>query len=77
MLGLLLVWQFGVWETSALAVAVVVLLLVIPRYENVTVRGVRVGKWILPVAVLALAITYPYYLRARCRRCRSSARFPR
>jgi branched-chain amino acid transport system permease protein len=60
-LGLLLVWQFGVWETSALAVAVVVLLLVIPRYENVTVRGVRIGKWILPGAVLALAITYPYY----------------
>jgi branched-chain amino acid transport system permease protein len=60
-LGLLLVWQFGVWETSALAVAVVVLLLVVPRYENVTVRGVRIGKWILPGAVLALAITYPYY----------------
>jgi branched-chain amino acid transport system permease protein len=60
-LGLLLVWQFGVWETSAVAVAVVVLLLVIPRYENVTVRGVRIGKWILPGAVLALAITYPYY----------------
>ena len=37
------------------------LLLVVPRYENVTVRGVRVGKWILPGAVLALAITYPYY----------------
>jgi branched-chain amino acid transport system permease protein len=61
LLGLLLVWQFGVWETSALAVAVVVLLLVVPRYENVTVRGVRIGKWILPVAVLVLAITYPYY----------------
>ena len=61
-LALLLVWQFGVWETSALAVAVVILLLVVPRYENVTVRGVRIGKWILPAAVLTLAITYPYYL---------------
>jgi branched-chain amino acid transport system permease protein len=61
-LGLVLVWLFGVWETSALAVAVIVLLLVIPRYENVTVRGVRVGKWILPGAILVLAITYPYYL---------------
>ena len=38
-LGLVLVALFGVWETSALAVAVVVLLLVVPRYENVTVRG--------------------------------------
>jgi branched-chain amino acid transport system permease protein len=61
-IALILVWRFGVWETSALAVAVVVLLLVVPRYENVTVRGVRVGKWIIPVAALAIAITYPYYL---------------
>jgi branched-chain amino acid transport system permease protein len=61
-IALVLVALFGVWKTSALAVAVVVLLLVVPRYENVTVRGVRVGKWIIPVAVLAIAITYPYYL---------------
>jgi branched-chain amino acid transport system permease protein len=61
-IALILVWRFGVWKTSALAVAVVVLLLVVPRYENVTVRGVRVGKWIIPVAALAIAITYPYYL---------------
>ena len=61
-IALILVWRFGVWKTSALAVAVVVLLLVVPRYENVTVRGVRVGKWIIPVAVLGLAIAYPYYL---------------
>jgi branched-chain amino acid transport system permease protein len=61
-ISLILVWRFGVWKTSALAVAVVVLLLVVPRYENVTVRGVRVGKWIIPVAALAIAITYPYYL---------------
>jgi branched-chain amino acid transport system permease protein len=61
-IALILVWRFGVWKTSALAVAVVVLLLVVPRYENVTVRGVRIGKWIIPVAALAIAITYPYYL---------------
>jgi branched-chain amino acid transport system permease protein len=61
-IALVLVALFGVWKTSALAVAVVILLLVVPRYENVTVRGVRVGKWIIPVAVLAIAITYPYYL---------------
>ena len=61
-IALVLVALFGVWKTSALAVAVVVLLLVVPRYEHLTIRGVRVGKWILPVAVLALAIPYPYYL---------------
>jgi branched-chain amino acid transport system permease protein len=61
-IALVLVALFGVWKTSALAVAVVVLLLVVPRYENVTVRGVRVGKWIIPAAVLAIAIAYPFYL---------------
>ncbi|MGZ4408352.1 MAG: branched-chain amino acid ABC transporter permease, partial [Gaiellaceae bacterium] len=61
-IGLVLVALFGVWKTSALAVAVVVLLLVVPKYEHLTIRGVRVGKRILPVAVLALAIAYPYYL---------------
>jgi branched-chain amino acid transport system permease protein len=60
--ALVLVAFFGVWKTSALAVAVVVLLLVVPRYENVTVRGVRIGKWIIPLAVLGLAVAYPYYL---------------
>ncbi len=61
-IALVLVALFGVWKTSALAVAVVVLLLVVPRYENLTIRGVLVGKWITPVAVLGLAIAYPYYL---------------
>jgi branched-chain amino acid transport system permease protein len=61
-IALVLVALFGVWKTSALAVAVVVLLLVVPRYENVTVRGIRVGKWIIPAAVLAIAIAYPFYL---------------
>ncbi len=61
-IGLVLVALFGVWKTSALAVAVVVLLLVVPRYEHLTIRGFRVGKWITPVAVLALAVAYPYYL---------------
>jgi branched-chain amino acid transport system permease protein len=60
-IALVLVALFGVWKTSALAVAVVVLLLVVPRYEHLTIRGVRVGKWITPAAVLGLAIAYPYY----------------
>jgi branched-chain amino acid transport system permease protein len=60
--GLVLVAAFGVWKASALAVAAVVLLLVVPPYERLTVRGVRMGKWVTIVAVLAIAIAYPYYL---------------
>jgi branched-chain amino acid transport system permease protein len=60
-IGLLLTEWFGVWKTSALAVAVVVLLLVVPWYERLTIGGKRVGKWVVPAAVLAIAIGYPYY----------------
>ncbi len=60
-IGLALVALFGVWKTSALAVAAVVLVLVVPPYAKVTYRGRSVGKAILPLAVLALAIAYPFY----------------
>jgi len=60
-IGLVLVWKFGTWKTSALAVAAVVLLLVVPPYRRVGVRGAPVGKWIVPAAVLAIAVAYPYY----------------
>jgi branched-chain amino acid transport system permease protein len=59
--ALVLIRAFGVWKTSALAAAVVVLVLVVPWYEKLTIRGKRVGKWVVPAAVLAIAITYPYY----------------
>jgi branched-chain amino acid transport system permease protein len=61
-IGLVLVALFGVWKTSAVAIAAVVLLLVVPPYQPLTVRGLRVGKWIAPAAVLAIAIVYPFYL---------------
>jgi branched-chain amino acid transport system permease protein len=60
-IALVLIALFGVWHTSALAAAVVVLLLVAPLWGKLTIRGVRVGKWITPTAVLAIAITYPFY----------------
>jgi branched-chain amino acid transport system permease protein len=60
-IALVLIALFGVWKTSALAAAVVVLLVAVPRWERLTVRGVRVGKWITPAAVLIIAITYPWY----------------
>ena len=56
-LGLVLVWLFGVWKTSALALAAVVLLLVVPRYSRLG----RFGRYVVPAAVLAIAIGYPYY----------------
>ena len=59
---LVLVWKFGIWKTSTLAIAAVVVLLVVPQYQRITVRGVRVGRWIVPAAILAIAIAYPYYV---------------
>jgi len=60
-IGLLLIKFFGVWNNTAFALAAVVLLLVVPPYQRVVIRGFRVGKWIIPAAVLAIAVAYPYY----------------
>jgi branched-chain amino acid transport system permease protein len=59
--ALLLIRAFGVWKISALAGALVIFLLVVPWYEKLTIRGKRIGKWIVPASVLAIAIAYPYY----------------
>ncbi|HET7573222.1 MAG TPA: branched-chain amino acid ABC transporter permease [Gaiellaceae bacterium] len=61
-LGLVLVALFGVWKASALAVAAVVVLVVVPSWSRLTVRGLPVGRWIAPLMVLGIAIAYPYYL---------------
>ena len=60
-IGLLLVGLLGVWQWSALAIAAVVLVLVVPRYDRITIRGRRVGRWFIPFAILAIAFTYPFY----------------
>jgi branched-chain amino acid transport system permease protein len=60
-IGLLLVAFLGVWQWSALAIAAVVLVLVVPSYGRVTIGGRRVGRFIVPLAALAIAITYPFY----------------
>ena len=60
-IGLALVAFLGVWKLSALAIAAVVLLLVVPRYDRVTVYGRRVGRFVVPAAALAIAISYPFY----------------
>ncbi|HKT44799.1 MAG TPA: branched-chain amino acid ABC transporter permease [Gaiellaceae bacterium] len=59
--GLVLVGTLGVWQWSALPIAAVILVLVVPRYDRITVRGRRVGRWAIPVAVLAIAFAYPFY----------------
>src|SRR4029077_16451198 len=56
-IGLVLIVLFGVWKTSALAMAAVVLVLVVARYARLG----RIGRYAIPVAVLGLAIAYPYY----------------
>jgi len=60
-IGLLLVGFLGVWKSSALAIAAIVLLLVVPNWRRVTFRGKPIGRFVVPVAVLALAATYPIY----------------
>src|SRR5205085_4789549 len=42
-------------------IAAVVLLLVVPRYHGLAIRNWPVGRVVIPLAALALAITYPYY----------------
>jgi branched-chain amino acid transport system permease protein len=59
--GLILVVFFGVWQWSALAIAAVVLVLVVPSYGRVTIGRRRVGRYIVPLAALAIAVTYPFY----------------
>jgi branched-chain amino acid transport system permease protein len=60
-IGLLLVVGGGVWQWSALAIAAVVLLLVVPNWRRVTVGKWRIGRFIVPAAALAIAVAYPYY----------------
>ncbi len=60
--GLVLVALFGVWKTSALAIAAVVLLLVVPSWSQVRIGRLALGKWVAPALVLGLAIAYPYFV---------------
>ncbi len=60
-IGLLLIVGLGVWQWSALAIAAAIFVLVVPDYSRITIRGRRVGKYVIPLAVLAIAITYPLY----------------
>jgi branched-chain amino acid transport system permease protein len=61
-LFLVLVALFGVWKTSALAVAAVIVLLLAPTWNRLTIRGWRAGKWFAPLAVIVVVAAYPYYV---------------
>jgi branched-chain amino acid transport system permease protein len=61
---LVLVGAFGVWKTSALAVGAVIFLLLAPTWDQVTIRGWRIGKWFAPAAVVAIVASYPYYVNS-------------
>jgi branched-chain amino acid transport system permease protein len=55
-IALVLVAVFGVWNITALAVVAVIALLVIPPWNSLPR-----GKWVVPVAIVAAAVAYPYY----------------
>jgi len=53
---LILIAAFGVWKTTALALAAVIALLAIPVWNRIPY-----GKYFLPVAVLGIFVCYPWY----------------
>ncbi len=54
--GLVLILVGGVWKLTALLAAIVVFALVVPPW-----RRYPLGRWVVPAAVLALAVLYPKY----------------
>jgi branched-chain amino acid transport system permease protein len=58
-IGLLLIAFLGVWKPSALVIGAIVFLLVVPDYSRIL--GRRVGRFVVPVGILAIAVTYPFY----------------
>jgi branched-chain amino acid transport system permease protein len=55
-IGLILVLIGGVWNSTALAAAAIILLVVIAPWDRVPF-----GQWIVPLVFLVLAILYPFY----------------
>jgi branched-chain amino acid transport system permease protein len=60
-IGLIAIAIFGVWKSTGLLAAIVILLLVVPWYDRLRIGGRPVGKFVVPAAVIAIAIAYPYY----------------
>jgi branched-chain amino acid transport system permease protein len=62
-IGWLLLIAFSSFDTSALYVALVFLVLYVPAWDRlpVSIANVRAGRLVIPVALIALALTYPFY----------------
>jgi branched-chain amino acid transport system permease protein len=60
-IALLLVGYLGVWQWSALPIAAVVLFLAVPRWSRLRLGGRNVGRYFMPLALLAIAIAYPVF----------------
>jgi branched-chain amino acid transport system permease protein len=59
---LVLIALFGVWKTSALFAAIIVIVLIVPPWNRLYLGRFPLGKWIPTAAILLLAIVYPYYV---------------
>src|SRR5919206_2887621 len=62
-IGNLLLVAFSSWDFSAVLVSLVFLALYVPAWNRVgiEVRGVRLGRLVIPLALILLALTYPFY----------------
>jgi branched-chain amino acid transport system permease protein len=62
-IGWLLLVAFSSFELSAVFVGLVFLALYVPAWNQVPVRlgGVRLGRLVIPVALIVLALTYPFF----------------
>src|SRR5437762_3811669 len=62
-IGWLLLVAFSSFELSAVFVGLVFLALYVPAWNRVPVRlgGVRLGRLVIPVALILLALTYPFF----------------
>jgi branched-chain amino acid transport system permease protein len=61
--GWLLLIAFSSWDLSSIWVALVFLALYVPAWSRVPVRvrGIRIGRLVVPVALIAIALTYPFF----------------
>jgi branched-chain amino acid transport system permease protein len=62
-IGNLLLLAFSSWDYSAVLVSLVFLALYVPAWSRVgiRVRGIRLGRLVIPLALVAIALTYPFY----------------
>ena len=62
LIGLALIYLEGEWNWTAILAALLVFALVVPPWTEILPR--RLGRAVVPVVVLLLAIFYPNYLNA-------------